>query len=297
MSVTPKLFPGFWFAALLCVIVIAIQSLFIVPFVVAGLLTKLPLMSHPVVLAFVNVAAFALTLLAGWLIGRVPPRDWLPVRSVPLALYPIAALTCLGAVLLVSEADNLLRVVLPMPKFVEEAFNQMFSVVKHPFGAFVLLVIVAPVTEEILFRGMILHGFRTRFTAARAVTGCAFLFACLHMNPWQFFGAFGLGLIFGWWLLRTNCLWLCLFGHAVANGSLLLVGFLPWEVPGLKPAEGNLIATGFQPWWLDLAGVGLVAGGLWLFHLVAPRPAATVEALPADPPALPPILPPVAPGS
>jgi len=292
MNTTAKVFPGFWFGALLCLIVLAFQSLLIVPFVLVGMLVKVPLMSHPAVLAFVNIAAFAVACVAGWFIGRVPLREWLPVRPVRAVLYPVAVLTCLGAVLVLSEVDNLLRVVLPMPKVIEDMFRELFNLTAHPIGAFFLLVIVAPVTEEILFRGMILRGLRTRFSALKAVVACAFLFACLHMNPWQFLGAFGLGLIFGWWLLRTNCLWLCLLGHAIANGSLFLASLLPWEIPGLTVGEG-VVPQGFQPWWLDLTAVALLALGLWLFHRLAPQPVPAAEL----PPALPPILPPAAPGS
>jgi membrane protease YdiL (CAAX protease family) len=293
MNTSAKVFPGFWFAALLCMIALGIQTALIIPFAVVGIVTKLPLVSHPAVLGGVNVLAFAGTLMAGWLMGRVPPREWLPLRPVPWALYPVVALTCIGAVILLSEADNLLRMVLPMPKYLEEMFRQMFATKQNPIAAFVLLVVVAPVTEEVLFRGMILRGFRTRYSTRMAVVASAFLFGCLHANPWQFIGAFGLGLIFGWWLLRTGCLWLCVLGHAVANGSLFLAGFLPWDIPGLTVPEGTALPSTLQPWWLDLSGASLMVLGLWLFHLLAPRSpfdAAPPQASGAPPPSPPPLL-------
>src|SRR5207249_4934307 len=50
----------------------------------------------------------------------------------------------------------------------------------------------------------------------------AVLFGAFHLNPWQFPGAVGLGVIFGWWFVRTGSLVPCIFGHAFVNGLATL---------------------------------------------------------------------------
>ena len=286
-----KVFPGFWFAALLCLIVLAAQFLVVIPCTILGVVLKVPLTSHPATLIVANLFAFAVGALAGWLIGRAPPREWLPMAPGPFKLYLIATLTCCGAMVLSSEADNVLRRVVPMPADWQEMFKSLASIGTHPVLGFLLLAGVAPLTEEILFRGMILRGFKSRFTPAKAILACGFLFACLHMNPWQFFGALGLGVLFSWWRVCGASLWVCMWCHAVNNGALFFAGLLPWKIPGftMEETEGT---TNLQPWWLDLSGLLLVGIGVWLFWRHRPRPSPALPPPVPMPPALPPLGPP-----
>ena len=119
-------------------------------------------------------------------------------------------------------------------------------------------MVVAPLTEELLFRGLILRGFLRNYSQAKAVFVTAILFAIIHLNPWQFIGALLLGVIFGWWFVQTRSLIPCLFGHAVFNAFPLILSATV-KIPGYTIGTAT-----FQPLWLDILGLILVGIGGWL---------------------------------
>ncbi|MGH2404412.1 MAG: lysostaphin resistance A-like protein [bacterium] len=123
-----------------------------------------------------------------------------------------------------------------------------------------MLVIVAPLTEELLFRGLILRGLLRHYTARTAIIASAVLFGVFHLNPWQFLGATVLGVLFAWMFVRTGSLHLCIFGHAFANGVPLIVSVLKVDIVGFT---SELTGVEFQPLWFDALGLVLSAVGLW----------------------------------
>jgi membrane protease YdiL (CAAX protease family) len=205
------------------------------------------------------------------LMGKVwSGRSWseiLPFKRVNLwSLLPLT-MAVAGLSILLSEVDNLLQHVMPMPQFLLEMMGDM---VMSGFLSFILLVLVAPWTEELIFRGFVFNGFRKRYQPRNAVILSALGFSILHLNPYQLFGTFVLGLLLGWVRLRTGSLWPCIFLHAVFNGLVFVVLVLPVEIPGYNLSGVHR----FQPWWFDAAGAGLALGGFyaaWRLMLVRPR--------------------------
>lgn len=87
---------------------------------------------------------------------------------------------------------------------------------------FFALVIIAPLFEEFIFRGVVLNGFLTHYSPLKAILLSSLLFSILHFNPFQFIGTFFLGLITGWYYSKTRNLLSCIIIHSMYN----LVGFL-----------------------------------------------------------------------
>jgi membrane protease YdiL (CAAX protease family) len=190
-------------------------------------------------------------------------REVLPLTPVPLSLLAPMAVTMLGVGILLSEADNLLRTVLPPPAWLEQMFVELAGGQRSLWGSVALIVVAAPLTEEALFRGVILRGFLTHYTLRRAVIVAALLFAVFHLNPWQFLGAATAGVLFGWWRAATGSLVPGLVCHALNNAVPIIVANVPnLRIPGF--AGGPVGAVEFHPWWLDALGVVLAAGGLWI---------------------------------
>ncbi len=80
-------------------------------------------------------------------------------------------------------------------KIFQASFEMMLD---YKIAGFIMICILAPIFEEIIFRGIILKGmlnFNVNPTTAILING--FIFGCAHMNPWQFIGAGLLGIIFG----------------------------------------------------------------------------------------------------
>lgn len=86
---------------------------------------------------------------------------------------------------------------------------------------------MAPVVEELIFRGVIMHGLMRNYSKFTAVFVSALMFALFHLNPWQFPATFILGIVLGILMVRTRNIYLCIFGHAINNG-LVLFGMQYW---------------------------------------------------------------------
>ena len=187
--------------------------------------------------------------------------------SQVLALRPVSALIWIpisvlvvGLTIVLSEIDNATRYFLPMPIWLLELFIRISQ--ESWLGGFVLLAMLAPITEEPVFRGLILRGFLARYSAPVALFGSALLFGLAHANPWQLASGLIVGLLLGWLYYRTGSLWPCLFTHALFNG-------LPHVVaPLLPPIQGFTtdprLPVQFQPLWLDMAGLAFTLVGFVL---------------------------------
>lgn len=208
------------------------------------------------------------------------------------AFLPIVA----GVIVGLSELDNLFRAVLPGVLLEQMDFApDLDALVNLSWQGPVLAVVIAPLTEELVFRGLILRGLLGRWRPAAAITASALLFAATHLNPAQAPVAMLLGLLLGWIYARTRSLGLCVVGHALNNASTYVADF-PFEVRGFNfvPEEAAVV---FHPWWFNAIGALLLVAGLWWIHRHAPpaapwnRPAAPCPRT-AEPPLLaPPPLP------
>ena len=223
-------------------------------------------------IAVINLLSFAGVIAIGSSWGKLTFRRVLPLRPIPLILVVPMFLTVIGASAIDSDLSNLVYWLIPPPSFVNEIFNDVLGGRSHPIMSLVLLAVVAPLTEEIFFRGMLLSGLLLRYRPWRAIVITAALFAFMHLNPWQFPTAMMLGVIFGWWLLRTRSLWPSLLGHAINNAiPAALATFALPNVSGYTASAAS--EAEFQPLWFNLAGLALaLLGILWSRRIFARLP-------------------------
>lgn len=254
-------YPGICQAIWLLVLAILLQLGLSIGAFVLGQFLALPLARHPSAFGAINVMTFGLVLL--WALRRTHASlaEVLPLGPIRPALALPMVLSVLGLSILLSEMDNLFRTFLPVPEWFGATLSSLVSGRVSLWGSIVSAVIVAPITEELLFRGVILHGFLRRYPVRVALGASAILFALVHLNPWQFLGAFCLGLVLGWWLLKTRSLLPCILGHALNNALPLIVSeLLGMHIPGYT---GEMrVQVEFQPPWFDLLGALLLGAGL-----------------------------------
>lgn len=89
----------------------------------------------------------------------------------------------------------------------------------------IFVVILGPIVEELIFRGILLDKLRG-YGDKTAIVFTAFTFGLLHGNLSQFFYAFALGLIFGYIAIKTNTIAYTIILHVAVNffGSVLMPG-------------------------------------------------------------------------
>lgn len=100
-----------------------------------------------------------------------------------------------------------------------QEFQQVFSLIKQDkIGMLLLVGIIAPILEEILFRGIIQQGLINKgMPPYTAIILSALIFGIVHANPWQFIGASMLGLVLGWAYYQTQTIVLPILLHALNN--------------------------------------------------------------------------------
>lgn len=89
--------------------------------------------------------------------------------------------------------------------------------------AFLFIVVFPAVTEEVLFRGFILSGLRTRAGKWPAIVVCSLLFAALHLEPLKIVFTLLPGLVITIVAWKTRSLILPILMHCVHNGILFLL--------------------------------------------------------------------------
>lgn len=165
---------------------------------------------------------------------------------VPIFIFSLGLSIC------ISELGNYVTLLFPMSEFMVELFNEAFGGEISFIGSIIGVIIVAPITEEILFRGIMLKGLLKRYSDLTSILVTALLFGILHFNIYQFVGAFIAGILLGWLYSKTNSLLLCIIGHATYNSiGYILSDLLKLEIPGYT-------LDGFQPLWFTLFGVLLL---------------------------------------
>jgi len=217
-----------------------------------------------------NSIAFAIILAWGAKKSRVPFREIFSMKPFRARLLIPMGLIVLGISIVGSELDNVFRAILPPPDWLSDIFLRLAGHDTNPWGSILALVIVAPMTEELLFRGLFLRGFLGRYAPHKAILGSAMLFGLFHLNPWQFVHTTAIGILLGWWFFKTRSLIPCIFGHAL-NNSLLFIyrDMFNLHISGYTAGMGQEVQ--FQPLWLDAVGLLLLICGIWLLIFLLQR--------------------------
>ena len=114
---------------------------------------------------------------------------------------------------------NLCSEFLGLPDLMQDTFLAMS---RNIFGI-ISITIMAPLVEELLFRGAI-QGYMLRkgMKPLHAILIASAIFGIVHMNPIQIPFAFAIGLIFGWLYYRTGSVVPGIIGHFINNSIACL---------------------------------------------------------------------------
>jgi membrane protease YdiL (CAAX protease family) len=112
-----------------------------------------------------------------------------------------------------------------------KGMKQVIEVVREPRQlviSLLLLAVLAPLVEELVFRGLLYGWVAGRWGSVPALVVSSLAFAAAHFEPAHIVLVLPLGLLFGWLRRRTDSLLPSLFSHIVNNGFALLAAvYLP----------------------------------------------------------------------
>jgi uncharacterized protein len=199
----------------------------------------------------------------------------LPSRFLRLARRPTTRQVLLGAAtglaLFLAASGIMSLTTLLVPRSWVETFDvtHLFQGSGRERLAMALIAsLLAPLAEEVAFRGYVLSALRTHLRPGAAIAASSVLFAAMHLDPVRLPAVLFLGAFLGWLAWRSGSLWPAVAAHAVNNGlgSIAVLGGA-----GEPGAEGSVASA------LALVAVGAAS--------LAPLSLAWLRATPEPPPA------------
>ncbi len=180
-------------------------------------------------LALVQAGAFACVLFAAVRLHArddEPLRETLGLRPLPVRAALLALVAGAALQLPLAELANLVQRVAPVSADLLARQQRLLDAGSPAvaLAAFVSFVVVAPLSEELLFRGVLLRGLRVTHGRATALAASSALFALAHLGAWSALAyALLAGLVLGAVALRTGSTVATIALHAGVNAVPVLL--------------------------------------------------------------------------
>ena len=117
-----------------------------------------------------------------------------------------------------------------------EQISQLFGMLDSPGWFFVVGAILAPLVEEIFFRGFLFQGFRAQFGWVKSMLLSSAIFGMAHLDPAALIPTFILGCLLAFLYQRSNSVWPGVILHALVNTVGLCSAYFLTQYPNLIPS-------------------------------------------------------------
>ena len=107
--------------------------------------------------------------------------------------------------------------------------NQPINPLNNSIFDIISMILLAPIIEELVFRGIILKSFLLNYKPIKAILFSSILFGLIHFSSEKILGVFVLGVFFGWIYFKTNSLLFAIILHISENISGFISGFLKFN--------------------------------------------------------------------
>lgn len=145
--------------------------------------------------------------------------------SAPLILWGILLITVTGIVI-----EPIISL------FPTEYLDLLYKSIGTGGWAILTTVVLAPIMEEVLFRGLIQGSISTKYGATAGILLSALIFGLIHGIPQQVVNAFFIGIILGYIYYRTKSLLTVIILHLLNNG----IAYLQLEILGENAAKASV---------------------------------------------------------
>jgi membrane protease YdiL (CAAX protease family) len=257
-----KIYPAIKNSVLLCLLFLGIQTGLGLLIGVFQTFFKIPDISifFGVLTGLGNLISLGIVILIGFKKTKRKFNEVFKFNNASSLLWIAIIVFMIGFVIVTSELDNLVNYFLPMP----EVFRNIFDVLmaRQAFIFSVIVVGIIPgIMEELFFRGLILDGLNRNYTQRKAIIISALLFGIVHLNPWQFYGGFIIGLISAYICINTNSILLSIYIH-LFNNTLYTIAVKYRELIPIRGFNSNFATpVEFQPLWFDILGLVILVVG------------------------------------
>ena len=117
-----------------------------------------------------------------------------------------------------------------------DRITQIFALLDTPIWFLIVGAVLAPLVEEIFFRGFLFQGLRAKYGWFGGMLLSSGVFAVAHLNLASLVPTFVLGNLLAYLYHRSNSVWPGVLLHALINTSSLLFVYFLSQNPGLIPS-------------------------------------------------------------
>jgi membrane protease YdiL (CAAX protease family) len=240
-----------------------------------GALGLIPLDAEdPIVAPLLYSLIFGSLCLSIWLVARRPPlRLAYLLGPLPHQLAWLQLLWLMAGVFLFSLGAfqlSFLALSLVAPGWVEASLQQSLLLAPDQAASPALyngvmlfsVVVVAPIAEEFIFRGVLLHRWGTKWGIGPAILLTSMLFGLLHAN---LIGLFVFGVVMALLYVSTRSLLVPIVAHALNNAIVSALDLLMTVTPP-EDMTINTLAELRSNWWLGL--LCLLLSAPWVIRYI-----------------------------
>tara|TARA_B100001964_G_scaffold169587_1_gene186524 strand:- start:3886 stop:4689 length:804 start_codon:yes stop_codon:yes gene_type:complete len=188
--------------------------------------------------------------------------ECLRLRKLSLPVVCITFVLSFGIIVIVDEFDRLAGLLFTPPEYMDQLgyllkFDSFNMAMFLMFG----IVILAPLGEELLFRGFLQKFLEEHWQdVTRAVLVTSLFFAIIHLNPFWLIQIYLLGVMLGFLAWRTGSIWAGFILHAANNLMALLFTNYNQALEGIYSLNGHVAP------WILIVGIGCIVFGFNLLN-------------------------------
>lgn len=116
-----------------------------------------------------------------------------------------------------------------------DEISRLFELLDTPAWFFFVGAVLAPLVEEIFFRGFLFQGFRARYGWVSGMLISSAIFAIAHLDPASLIPTFILGNLLAYLYHRSNSVWPGVIVHVLVNTFGLVSVYVITQYPNLIP--------------------------------------------------------------
>ncbi len=170
-------------------------------------------------------------------VNRIDPMKDIPYKRIGFVdgILSLAAGYCMIPMVLFLNSITMLF----STNYLEEGTTTLLT---YPFFMqVILLAVIPPLVEELVFRGIFFGSYRKAGMSGAAIMS-GLIFGCFHLNINQGLYAFAIGIVFAYMVEATGSLWSSVIAHfAINTNSIGVVQLL--KMTGIYASDGQAVGA------------------------------------------------------
>ncbi|MDC1105407.1 type II CAAX endopeptidase family protein [Prolixibacteraceae bacterium] len=217
-----QFYPNIWASLFIIGLYTFIQAIIELPIALHDYHNGTSYLSSPWVSYPVFVGSTFFILFYGYKSSGFSHKDVFPFKSFAVWLLLPFIVLDVSVQYYMADINTWFSQVIPVPDWFNQLFARIFERAPSQWIGIAKVVLIGPLIEELIFRGVIMNGFLRNYSKTKAIIVSALLFGFFHMNPWQFIPATLLGVMVGILRVQTGSIWAAIAGHSIHNGLVYL---------------------------------------------------------------------------